>query len=139
LKRVKIDLRTKLFHKEAKNFLDKSMMNHPVGTEFYIEIVQTGYHPFTNLELEDQVRACYGSLNRNISFTSISKPDETFRSSLLNLTKDSEGLIKRFFIDNDDLSYNEVPSEVYHYLQTYKDRVKQLSEYLVKEASQIDC
>ena len=113
------------------------MRNHPIGTEFYIDVVQTGYHPFTNLEIEDQVRACYGSLNRDLSFASINKPNESFRSALLNLTKESEELIYRFFIENDDLSNNEVPSEVYHYLQTYKGRAKQLSEYLIKEASQI--
>jgi len=137
LKKVKIELRTKLFHQEAKDFLDKCMRNHPIGTEFYIDVVQTGYHPFTNLEIEDQVRACYGSLNRDLSFASINKPNESFRSALLNLTKESEELIQRFFIENDDLSNNEVPSEVYHYLQTYKGRAKQLSEYLIKEASQI--
>jgi len=128
-----VELRVNLFHQKAKRFLDDCLANHTIGTEFYIEVIQSGYHPFTDMEMEDQVRACYGRRNREIHFTTLDKPNESFRcASTAELRKQSEELVQRFFIDGDDLANGEVPPEVYHFLQAYKERSKQLSNYLIK-------
>lgn len=118
-----------LFSTKLKDFLDKAIEFHPVGSEFYINIESVQPCPFTIRDLADQVRAVYGSLNNYINFTDIRNPDSITESSV-DLRREALPWIKHFLMDQNRLDSGQVPAEVLHWLRQYRGRHQELMDYL---------
>lgn len=120
---ILIHLKTDLFTTDIDRAIKDFLEGTSIGTDLYIDLDTSTRCPFTQREMEDQFRTVYGG---TIYFGTVY---DATKSIHLNARKPSQDLLRRFFA-GEQLVNGEVPPEVYHFLEVYREKHLPLINYL---------
>jgi hypothetical protein len=120
-----------LFSTKLKEFLDKAIKFNPIGSTFHIKVEPWAPCPFNVRDLEDQIRSVYGPINNYIFFgIEESGHYDAVTETGSNMRRESMGWIRPYLFGNKRLDEGEVPPEVLHWLENYKERHSGLINYI---------
>lgn len=129
---IKIVLPITAFTKEAKAFVDIQMVDKPFGTKYFIEIIPQAT-PFSESELEGQIRTCYSRANQSIFMWHQCTKKKVDEVKQFNKREDcnSGDLLEIIFHSHDKLD-TVLPYQVSNYIVSWYEKHKALIEFLVE-------
>lgn len=120
-----------LFSTKLKDFLDKAIKFHPIGTTFHIQVEPRPPCPFTVRDIEDQIRSVYGPLNNSIFFGVEEGGRYDAETETSNeMRRETLPWIRGFLNDRMTLDQGELPPEVLHWFKDYKARHQELISFI---------